>query len=138
MLSKGIRNIGISGELPYRIGSRPKGGDERGKEADVCHIINDRKMLEYLLSHNGREVVCRKGIARLEDINIIENLDITHLTTVKFDTSVSSAAELLMDVHNPFLIYESNERGSKECLYITTSWDIVMKLLTPHHVTGIT
>ena len=78
-------------------------------------------LLEFLLSHNGREVVSRKGIARLEDINVIENLDTTPLTAVKFDTSVSSAAELLMDVHNPFLIYESNERGSKECLYITTS-----------------
>ena len=130
ILNKSIRNIGISGEFPYRI-------DSLTKEANVCYIINDRKILEFLLSHNGREVY-RKGIARLEDINVIENLDTTPLTAVKFDTSVSSAAELLMDVHNPFLIYESNERGSKECVYIITSWDIVMKLLTPHHVTGIT
>lgn len=125
ILNKSIRNIGISGEFPYRI-------DSLTKEANVCYIINDRKILEFLLSQNGREVY-RKGIARLEDINVIENLDTTPLTAVKFDTSVSSAAELLMDVHNPFLIYESNERGSKECLYIITSWDIVMKLLTPHH-----
>jgi CBS domain-containing protein len=137
MLSKGIRNIGINGELPYRIGSRHKGGDERGKEANVCHIINDRKILEFLLSHNGREVVCRKGIARLEDINIIENLDTTHLTAVKFDTSVSSAAELLMDVRNPFLVYESNEKESKECLYIITPWDIVMKILRSDDLTGL-
>jgi CBS domain-containing protein len=129
MLSKGIRNIGISGELPYRIGSRPKGGDERGKEANVCHIINDRKILEFLLSHNGREVLCRKGLARLEDINIIENLNTTYLTAVKFDTSVSRAAELLMDVHNPFLVYERHEKERKECRYIITPWDIVMKML---------
>ncbi len=137
MLNKGIRNIGISGELPYRIDSLTKGGHEKGKEANVCHIINDRKILEFLLSHNGREVASRKGIARLEGINITENLDTTYLTAVNFDTSVSRAAELLMDVHNPFLIYESNQKESKE-LYIVTPWDIVMKLLTPHHVAGIT
>ncbi|HXX96249.1 MAG TPA: hypothetical protein VEL11_03925 [Candidatus Bathyarchaeia archaeon] len=137
MLNKSIRNIGISGEFPYGIDSLTKGGDEKGKEANVCHIINDRKILEFLLSHNGREIVSRKGIARLEDINIIENLDTTYLTAVKFDTSVSRAAELLMDVRNPFLIYESNQKESKQ-LYIITPWDIVMKLLTPHHVTGIT
>jgi predicted transcriptional regulator len=135
MLNKGIRNIGISGEFPYRIDSLTKGGDEKGKEANACHIINDRKILEFLLSHNGRDVVSRKGVARLEDMNIIENLDT--VTAVKFDTSVSRAAELLMDVHNPFLIYESNQKESKQ-LYIITPWDIVMKLLTPHHVAGIT
>jgi len=103
ILNKSIRNIGISGEFPYRI-------DSLSKEANVCYIINDRKILEFLLSHNGREVVSRKGIARLEDINVIENLDTTPLTAVKFDTSVSRAAELLMDVHNPFLIYERHEK----------------------------
>ncbi|MGC1932936.1 MAG: hypothetical protein WA667_28515 [Candidatus Nitrosopolaris sp.] len=138
MLNKSIRNIGISGEFPYQIDSRIKGGDERGKEANLCHIINDRKILEFLLSHNGREVMCRKVIARLADISIIDNLDTTYLTTVKFDTSVSSAAELLMDVHNPFLIYESNEKESKENRYIITPWDIVMKLLRPHDVIGNT
>jgi len=79
ILNKSIINIGISGEFPYRI-------DSLTKEANVCYIINDRKILEFLLSHNGREVVSRKGIARLEDINVIENLDTTPLTAVKFDT----------------------------------------------------
>ena len=81
--------------------------------------------------------MCRKGIARLEDINIIENLDTTHLTAVKFDTSASSAAELLMDVHNPFLIYERHEKERKECQYIITPWDIVMKILRSDDLTGV-
>jgi CBS domain-containing protein len=127
MLNKSIRNIGITGELPCQNDGRTK-GSERSK-AKVCRIINDRKILEFLLSHNGREVVRKKGVARVEDIDIIENLDIT---AVKFDTSVSSAAELLMDVHNPFLIYENNEKERKnECQYIITPWDIVMKVLEP-------
>lgn len=76
--------------------------------------------------------MCKKGIARLEDIDIIENLDIT---AVKFDTSVSSAAELLMNVHNPFLIYESNEKEGNECKYIITPRDIVMKVLKRDYAT---
>ena len=53
MLNKSIRNVGIEGQLPYQIDSRSRGGDERGKEAKLCHIINDRKILQFLLSHNG-------------------------------------------------------------------------------------
>ncbi|HYA83224.1 MAG TPA: hypothetical protein VEH06_07215 [Candidatus Bathyarchaeia archaeon] len=48
----------------------------------------------------------------------------------KSNTSISSAAELLMDVLNPFLIYESNENE--------TPWDIVMKLLRSEDLTGKT
>ena len=70
------------------------------------------------------------GMVRLGDINITENMDTTYPTAVKFDTSVSSAAELLMDLRNPFLIYKSNEKERKKCLYIITPWDNVMKLLT--------
>ena len=58
-----------------------------------------------------------------------ENLNTTYLTAVKFDTSVSRAAELLMDVHNPFLIYERHEKEGNQCRYIITPWDIVMKIL---------
>jgi hypothetical protein len=34
----------------------------------------------------------------------------------------------LLDVHNPFLIYEGDENEVKEYPYIITPWDIVMKL----------
>jgi hypothetical protein len=81
------------------------------------------------------EELCAGGIVRLADISIIDNLDTTSLTAVKLDTSVSRAAELLMDVHNPFLIYESDENERKEYQYIITPWDVVMKLLRPDHVT---
>lgn len=66
----------------------------------------------------------RKGIIGLADIGFIDNLDTT-LTTVNSNTTISGAAELLMDVHNPFLIYESDENE----VSIITPWDIVMKLL---------
>jgi CBS domain-containing protein len=134
MLNKSIRNIGIKEELSYQVNGRTIRGDERGKEAKLYHIINDRNILEFLLSHNGREVLRRKGIVRLTDIS---NLSTTSLTAVKSNTSISNAAELLMDVHNPFLILESNENEGKEYPHIISPWDIVMKLLRADDVTGV-
>jgi predicted transcriptional regulator len=122
MLDKSIRNIGIKRELAYQVDSSI-GRDERKKDVKLYRIINDRNILEFLLSHNGREVLYRKGIIRLADISFIHNLDTT-LTTVNSNTTTSGAAELLMDVHNPFLIYESDENE----VNIITPWDIVIKL----------
>jgi CBS domain-containing protein len=117
MLNKSIRNIGIKREQ-----------NERHKDAKLYRIINDRNILEFLLSHNGREVLYRKGIIRLADISFIA------LTTINSNTSISDAAELLMDIHNPFLIYESNENQAS----IITPWDIVMKLLRSDDLAGKT
>jgi hypothetical protein len=134
MLNKGIRNIGINEEPTYRVGSRTAGGDERNKNHKLYDIINDRKILEFLLSHNGREVLCRKGVITLTDIGFIDNLNTS--TTVNSNTTISDGAGLLMDVRNPFLIYESNENEGKEYRYIITPWDIVMKALKSADVTG--
>jgi hypothetical protein len=105
MLNNGIRNIGI--------------------KSNLSHIINDRKILEFLLSHNGRTVLLKNGIAGLADLNIVDNLDIISATTVKSNITVSRAAKLLMDIHNPCLILEDNEKGEHN--YIITPWDIIMK-----------
>jgi hypothetical protein len=75
----------------------------------------------------------RYGTSGLADINIINNLDIVSPTTVKSNTTVSSAAELLMDVRNPCLILESHEKEGEH--YIVTPWDIVMKTLKSDHIT---
>jgi len=124
MLDKSIRNIGIKRELAYQVDSGTIVGDERKEHAKPYRIINDRNILEFLLSHNGREVLYKKGIIRLADISFIDNLDTTS-TTVNSNITISGAAELLMDVHNPFLIYESDEND----VNIITPSDIVMKLL---------
>ena len=47
---------------------------------------------------------------------------------VKYDTIVSKASELLMDIRNPFLILEEKEE-IKQDNFIITPWDIVMKIL---------
>jgi hypothetical protein len=112
------------------------GSAESGRKSKLPHIINDRKILEFLLSHNGREVLLKDGIPGLADININNNLDIISPTTVKSNTTVSRAAELLMDIHNPCLILESNEKEEGEHNYIITPWDIVMKTLKSDHIIG--
>jgi hypothetical protein len=40
-----------------------------------------------------------------------------------------------MDVRNPCLILEDNEKG-EELSYIVTPWDIVMKTLKSDHIFG--
>jgi hypothetical protein len=110
-------------------------GTEISRKSRLPHVINDRKILEFLLSHNGREVLRKNGIAGLVDININNNVDIISPTTVKSNTTVSSAAELLMDVRNPCLILEGNEKEG-EHNYIVTPWDIVMKTLKSDHIVG--
>jgi CBS domain-containing protein len=135
MLNKGIRNIGIKEELFAHDDSGGVSGTESSRKSRLPHVINDRKILEFLLSHNGREVLRKNGIAGLADININNNLDIISPTTVKSNTTVSSAAELLMDVHNPCLILEGNEK-EEEHNYIVTPWDIVMKTLKSDHIVG--
>jgi CBS domain-containing protein len=124
MLNNGIRNIGIRQE-----GSTHDdvATENSGIKSNLPGIINDRKILEFLLSHDGRTVLRKNGIAGLTDLSIVDNLDIISPTTVKSNTTVSRAAELLMDIHNPYLILEDNEKGEHN--YIITPWDIVMKTL---------
>ena len=124
MLNNGIRNIGIrqEGSAHDDVAS-----NNSGIKSNLPGIINDRKILEFLLSHDGRTVLCKNGIAGLADLNIVDNLDIISATTVKSSATVSRAAELLMDIHTPSLILEDNEKGEHN--YVITPWDIVMKTL---------
>jgi CBS domain-containing protein len=124
MIKHGIRNIGITGD--------DKGNDKRNNnnnnynnKTKLLRIINDRKILEFLLSHNGRKIMHNNGIAGLADIGTINHLEMIVPMKVKYDTTRSRAAELLMDIRNPCLILEDNS--------IVSPWDIVMKTLRSNH-----
>jgi hypothetical protein len=95
---------------------------------DGFRVINDRKILEFLFSHKGREILRKNGTIGLRDINIINHLDMISIAQVKSNTTVSKAAELLMDIRNPCLIFKNNEK-EEEHNYIVTPWDVVMKTL---------
>ncbi len=81
-------------------------------------ILNDRKILEYLLSYGGRETVLSQGLDGLfkTQVNI---LDLAAAKSVNRDTPAGLAAELLLDLNAPCLLLDN---GS-----IVTPWDVVMK-----------
>ncbi len=126
MIKYGIRNIGISEDNDNE--------DNGSRKTKLLRIINDRKILEFLLSHNGRSIMHTNGIDGLADIDIIIHLDMLSIKKVKCATTTSKAAELLMDVRNPSLILEGKEYGSVEDYSIVTPWDILMKTVILDHI----
>lgn len=129
MIKHGIRNIGIRGD--NEDSSKTNNHNNQNRKTKLLRIINDRKILEFLLSHNGRNIMHANGIDGLTDIDIINHLDILSLKNVECDTTTSKAAELLMDIHNPCLILEDKKYG--DCS-IVSPWDIVMKTVILDHI----
>jgi hypothetical protein len=81
-------------------------------------IVNDRKILEYLVSHAGREAISSGGLEGLfqTDVDILEPLDTPQ---VRDDMPANEAADRLRDINTPCLLLNN---GS-----VVTPWDIVMK-----------
>ncbi len=99
MLEKGIRNLSVRNENKNDIG-----------------IINDRKILEFLLSYEGRRIIASPmGL----DAVSLDLLDMTAPKYVKVSIPACIAAEFLSDVNTPCLLLP-NDR-------IVTPWDVVMK-----------
>jgi CBS domain-containing protein len=97
MLEKGIRNLAVT------------------NERDDIRIINDRKILEFLLSYEGRRVMASPRRLDGVSVDILDTLAAKH---VRKSTPAGIAAEFLSDVNTPCLICEDS---------IVTPWDIVMK-----------
>src|SRR5690242_4240279 len=74
MIKQGIRNIGIRGG--NEDGSKTNKHNNDNRKTNPLRIINDRKILEFLLSHNGRNILHANGIDGLAEIDIINHLDI--------------------------------------------------------------
>jgi CBS domain-containing protein len=97
MLQHGIRNLAVTDE---GIGIR---------------MINDRKMLEFLLSYEGRRMLASPEGLGAVGIELIEMLDPKY---IKQSMPAGIAAELLSDINTPCLLHDDS---------IMTPWDIVMK-----------
>jgi CBS domain-containing protein len=112
MVNKGIRNIGILNCQSYDNEHKGKGIVEE-KGSKIPCIVNDRKIMEFLLSHNRR--------AKSNPIfSTVSDLDTIQTRAMKSDISIMEAAQYLMDIKNQFLVLEGNE-------YIVTPWDLIMK-----------
>ena len=59
-------------------------------------IINDRKILEFLFSQNGRKIMDMNSLGiQAVEIDLVDKLSAMRVS----DTTVSKAAELLMDIN---------------------------------------
>ncbi len=98
MLEKGIRNLAVR------------------NENNGTRVINDRRILEFLLSYEGRRVIASPmGL----DAVSVDLLDMPAPKYVKRSMSGGIAAEFLSDVNTPCLLLPND--------LIVTPWDIVMK-----------
>jgi predicted transcriptional regulator len=100
MLERGVRNVITN--------------DGEG----IMRIVNDRKILEFLMSHEERKVLSWKSLKRIYDIQI-DVLDMPVAKQVPPTMHAGRAAELLSDINTPCLLTSD---GS-----IISPWDIVMK-----------
>jgi predicted transcriptional regulator len=81
-------------------------------------IINDRTILEFLFSENGRKIVntSNVGIQGIE-IDLLDKLPVNRISE---NTTINEAAKLLMDTSIACLLVNKT---------IVTPWDIVMKTI---------
>jgi CBS domain-containing protein len=113
MISNNIRNVVVTA------------GSEEVKK-DLL-IINDRKVLEYLLSYSGRQIMSEKGIKGLYEVNVKE-LELLLPKMVYPDLPARKAAELMSDACTPCLLVGNGfSEGETVSPTIVTPWDIVMK-----------
>jgi hypothetical protein len=113
MVNKGIRNIGLRNcDQDYGKEYREK-GNVKENSSKILFIVNDRKIMEFLLSHKRRE-------ESNPIFGSVSDLDIIQIHATKSNITIMKAAQYLMDIKNQFLVLEGNE-------YIVTPWDLIMK-----------
>jgi predicted transcriptional regulator len=99
MLTNGIRNVVIQDDTN-------------------TYLLNDRKILEFLFSPKGREIMTvgktEIGIIKVEDLDLIS------ISVISDDITISEVAKLLMDIRTPCVLFENS---------IVTPWDVVMKTI---------
>jgi CBS domain-containing protein len=114
MVDKGIRNIGIRDcEQDYEKEGHNEKRSVKEKSSKTLCIVNDRKIMEFLLSRKRRE-------KSNPIFGSVSDLDIIQVHATKSHITMVEAARYLMDIKNPFMVLDGNE-------YIVTPWDLVMK-----------
>lgn len=98
MVDKGVRNL---------VAMRPDGP----------YFINDRRVLEFLLSHESRQLVQERGFSALDSVPL-SHIGFCKGKVMNPEESTSVAAGMLSDVGTPCVFI-----GYK----ILTPWDLVMK-----------
>lgn len=84
---------------------------------DGPHFINDRRLLEFLLGHEARQLVQERGFSALDSVPL-SHVGFCKGKTINPEERADAAAKMLSDVGTPciFMGYR-----------ILTPWDLVMK-----------
>ncbi len=107
MLKRNIRNLVIS-----------NGHDHYNNNGH--YIINDRKILEFIFSYEGKKIMARgTGSTALNrvDVNSVDMIPVSYISETQ---TVNRAAKLLMNINTPALLSIND---------IVTPWDVVMKTI---------
>jgi CBS domain-containing protein len=113
MVNKGIRNIGIQNSNHDYVKEYKEKRNVKDQASKLLCIVNDRKIMEFLLSHKRRE-------KSNPIFSSVSDLDMIQMHSTKSDTTIREAAQYLTDIKNQFLVLDGNE-------YIVTPWDLIMK-----------
>jgi CBS domain-containing protein len=115
MINKGIRNIVINTRNLDCIHNNKEKGKDKAQGSKLLCIVNDRKIMEFLLSHKRRNMTN-------PIFGTVSDLDMIQIRETKNDITLRGAAQYLMDVKNPFLVLEGKDS-------IITPWDLVMRTI---------
>lgn len=90
-------------------------------ERDGPYVLNDRKVLEYLLSHDASERSTRHGFEGFETVRA-KALEPVRGVQAAAGATAAEAARLLADISTPCIFIDGNRT-----VVVVTPWDVVMK-----------
>jgi predicted transcriptional regulator len=115
MLKKKIRNLVVS-----------KTGDHSNNNDN--YIVNDRMILEFIFSYEGRKILYQGlGATALDSVSL-NSLNMTAASSVSENQIISKTATMLRDINTPALLLKN---------HIVTPWDIVMKTIGKEYLVNV-
>jgi hypothetical protein len=115
MLKKKIRNLVVSPAGDYNNNSNN-------------YIVNDRMILEYIFSYEGRKIMHQGlGATALGSVSL-NSLDMMAASSISENQTISETATMLRDINTPALLLKNN---------IVTPWDVVMKTIGKEHLDNV-
>ena len=115
MLKKKIRNLVVS-----------PAGDYDNNNGN--YIVNDRMILEYIFSYEGRKIMTQGvGTTALDNVSL-NSLDMMVASSISENQTISKIATMLRDINTPALLLKNN---------IVTPWDVVMKTIGKEYLVNV-
>ena len=115
MLKKKIRNLVVSPAEDY--------DNNNGN-----YIVNDRRILEYIFSYEGRKIMTQVVGATVLDNVSLNYLDMMVASSISENQTIGKTATMLRDINTPALLLKN---------HIVTPWDVVMKTIGKEYLVNV-